>query len=206
MNSEDDSTLLLKISNLLHGSRGSIPEQFFRTFEGIPFVECTYCGVHLRSPGTMYRISKLYCEVELLQETSICLECYKKVKAFYSQESLQALRNYYEGISLSIDERRRIAKDADLDRIYLLTHACIFCKTPRTKISTFILYSMFEADQIIYHPLRPRLVCEKCIITVYELLSKQTKDDGRRFFDDYFGLPPELHPIELNQAFIARIR
>jgi hypothetical protein len=64
---------------------------------------------------------------------------------------------------------------------------------------------MFEADQIIYHPIRTRLVCVTCILELYELLSAQTKDDGRKFFEDYFGLPPELHPVEMNEVFIERL-
>jgi hypothetical protein len=203
--SEDDPTFLIRISNLLHGSQGGIPKQFIRSFEGIPFEECTYCGKHLRSPRTLYRISKLYGEGELLQEWAICVECYTEVKAFYSQESLQALKQYYAELSFSFNERRRIALNPDLDRLKLLTDVCLFCKTSRHEISTYMLYSMFEADQIIYHPIRTRLVCVTCILELYELLSAQTKDDGRKFFEDYFGLPPELHPVEMNEVFIERL-
>ena len=62
MKSNDDTTILIRISNLLHGSRGPIPELFYRTFEGTPFDVCTYCGTQLRSPEILYRISKLFCE------------------------------------------------------------------------------------------------------------------------------------------------
>lgn len=163
--------------------------RFHRFFAGEQFQRCDYCDTNLLVPQTSYTINKYYEEGELKQETAQCRNCRKKVSGGYSQESLESQKQLWSSIDKTA--RCEISANPDVDRSFILTSKCILCGLGREEAPAHCEYAYCEGQEIVYF-LHPMMVCRQCLIRLFDALSEKTKDHRRRFYEDHYGLPPDL--------------
>lgn len=182
-----------KILRYLEGFLGfwrePIPERYYRFFADELFQSCDYCDTNLLVPNTSYTIYKYYEDGELKQETAQCRNCREKLMGGYSQESLETQKQLWASIDRSA--RYEISANPDVDRSSILTSRCIFCRLGREDAPAYGEYAHCEGQEIVYFH-HPMMICRKCLLRLFDALSEKTKDHRRRFFEDHYGLPPDL--------------
>jgi hypothetical protein len=177
-----------RLINYMEGLRAEIPKLFYRTFEDKPFEACDFCYQTFDST-TQYAIMKFGTATELKQEICLCMECGQKLNEQYSDESKQVIKQMFGDnfLHARIEQTVEIKRDREL----VLTAECAKCGTPRDEAKESVTYGFFEGAQILYY-VPPYMLCDGCIVALYDQLSDQTKEIEGRFMADHLGLPPEF--------------
>lgn len=182
----DHEALVKVLERVMGAQRGPIPQRYQRTFEERPFEACDFCAKPLLEAGTRYTITKVHVEGELRQELAICLDCTAILEQGYSEQSRRATQ--WLLFDFAPGTRLRAAMREDGDPIERMTRSCLLCDTLREEALTFVEYAACEGGEIVYQS-NPFLICETCLLRINDLLSDQTKEAWRRFWDDHFGFP-----------------
>ena len=172
----------------MEGLRTEIPKLFYRTFEDKPFESCDFCSQSF-GEATQYVIMKFGSAQELKQEISLCMECGQKLNSQYSDESKQIIKDSFGDSFLHARLERTL--EIKSDRELVLTAECAKCGTPRDEAKEHVTYGFFEGGSILYY-VPPYMLCDGCIISLYDQLSEKTKEIEGRFLADHLGLPPEF--------------
>jgi hypothetical protein len=75
---------------------------------------------------------------------------------------------------------------------------CAYCGTARDDCRRHAITGLFQGDQMIEHYADqfnlhwPMIICEACVESANELISKQTRDEWNRFVEHNFDGPPGL--------------
>lgn len=177
--------------------RADIPPQFQRTFEEKPFDTCSLCGHSLFDPDKAYAISKIFMAKKLCHEIVFCRDCLDQMSQYYSQKSIQTVRQVFSKIDKG--KRWMIGDNPKLDRVKLLTGDCILCAKPKRDISDYIEAAVCLENKILF-TLRPWMICMDCQQTLFNSLSDETKEQFRRIDEKYFGFPPDgSNAIDIEQ-------
>lgn len=138
-----------------------------------PFEHCSRCGATLNE-GNAYQINKAWRGGECIFEYAFCTECRDSLLEEFSEESKRNLMRHQE-------EKMRDGASG--------TGECAFCGCDRTNIE----HQDFTITALcIYHEIVDSLlICFNCQTGMHELLSQQTKDVRRRFFEEVPGVPPD---------------
>jgi hypothetical protein len=182
--------VLDQIEKLLSPIRLPIPAQFHRTFEDRPFDTCDFCGRALRVTGTRYMIAKYYSAGELRQEVSLCAETMGALRKCYSEPSLKSMEQWYSPKLISA--RMEFARSLRGDLPQQLTERCVFCSRPKSELSEYFEYAQCEGSELLCLTY-PSMQCGGCTLKILNSLSAPTLEMRRRFFEEHFGLPPNVN-------------
>jgi hypothetical protein len=184
---DPEQSLLKALESVLGTWREPVPQRYHRTFEEKPFDTCDFCGKPLLAPGIDYLVTKFFRQDELVQEMVVCLDCGKEMQKTYSAESAQAIQRFFSRLSLV--RRLQIVANNEFNRLGAMTARCCLCDAPKEKVTHYVEYAHCVGTEVVYH-VYPAMLCEDCILQANELLSKETRERWRRFYDEHFGFPP----------------
>jgi len=138
-----------------------------------PFEHCSRCAASLLD-GRPYQINKAWRGGECIFEYAFCLDCRDSLLSEFSEESKGNLLQYQE-------QHMRDGATGTTD--------CAFCGNMREDIQNldFTTTALCELTS----SLDSLLICFDCQSVMHELLSQETKDVRRRFFEDVPGVPPD---------------
>ena len=77
------------------------------------------------------------------------------------------------------------------DKSKRLTSNCVVCDTEKDDELGYHEYAYCENDKLGYG-IYPYMMCEACILKLYNMLSKETIEAYHKFIDTHLGLPPEF--------------
>lgn len=191
-----------------------IPAELYSDYSGNPFDTCIDCGADLLNDEVPYVIVKQIVAGETVFEMAICLSCTTKLQQEYSEESKQAIRNWFAEQAWKIakeqEKQRQAAEGSDTPSgqsgdpeltARRLNH-CHLCGTLRTEAHRYIVEavcigrSVVSASEPSLMLSFPLLICEKCTEGMSDQISQMTRDRWNRFVEDHFDGPPgiELEP------------
>lgn len=151
-----------------------IPEDFHSFETGKPFDTCIECDRDLNYPRADYIIEKGYQDDEVVYEYALCNDCAQNLSGEMSKDSTKHLKRCL---------KRPILK-ATID-------GCRICGLPRDELPSYAMVGGCLGDEMIFWNV-PILICEPCLETVYEGLSKKTRDIMDDFEERNFPGPPEM--------------
>lgn len=162
------------------------PEFYSIEHDG-PFMECSRCSASL-SEGPPYQINKAWRGGECIFEYAFCAGCRDSLLAEFSEESKNNLLRHQE----------QNMRDGTLG-----TTACAFCGCERSGINhqDFTTTALCEHDEVV----DSLLICFDCQAGMHELLSQQTKDVRRRFFEEIPGVPPDWEVWQPDESEIHQV-
>ncbi|MDF1751342.1 MAG: hypothetical protein P1U89_01065 [Verrucomicrobiales bacterium] len=151
-----------------------IPEDFFSFETGEPFNQCIECKSDLNESESDYIIEKSYQDGEVIYEYALCDSCCKDLRGEMSKESMKHLKKAL---------KRPVLKTT--------IDGCRCCGIPRSELPGFTIVGACVGNHMIFWD-APVLICDPCLETISEGLSKQTRD----LLDDFevrnFPGPPEM--------------
>lgn len=152
-----------------------------------PFEQCSRCGAAL-DHGKAYQINKAWRSGECIFEYAFCSDCRDSLLDEFSEESKNNLMKHQE-------EKMRDGANG--------TGECAFCGCERSGIANqdFTTTALCIYD----HVLDSLLICFDCQAGMHELLSQQTKDVRRRFFEEVPGVPPDWETWQPDDKEIHRV-
>jgi len=173
-----------------------IPQEFHSDETEAPFTHCLMCGRSLLDYDGVYLVEKAYRTFpnfdakDLIFEYAICQDCAEKMRASFSDESRQAIEQYFE---TRIDEdtrARQLLGDEDFDAD-ASTATCAISGTPRAELNEYQLFGAFTGDQMIVYT-TPMLLSGAVLDEVMTQLSKATRDELGGFMAEHLPQPPGL--------------
>lgn len=161
-----------------------IPPEFHSIEHDGPFETCSRCATSL-ADCDHFQINKAWRAGECTFEYAFCSKCRDSLLDEFSEESKTNLMRHQE------KHLRDTAAGTD---------ACAFCGCQRKEIPTqdFTTTALAKGDRM----LDSLLICFDCQTVMHELLSQQTKDVRRRFFEDIPGVPPDWEVWEPDDSEI----
>ncbi|TLD70483.1 hypothetical protein FEM03_12200 [Phragmitibacter flavus] len=162
-------------------------EEFYSIEHDGPFQECSRCSASLIE-GQPYQINKAWRAGECIFEYAFCAVCRDALLAEFSEESKGNLLNHQE------QHMRDGSKG---------TEECAFCGSGRPGIANqdFTTTALCERNEV----LDSLLICFTCQAGMHELLSQQTKDVRRRFFEEVPGVPPDWEVWKPDESEIHQV-
>lgn len=157
-----------------------IPSDFLSFETGGAFDTCVECEGSLSGDSADYIIEKSYQDGEVIYEYALCGDCCKSMKGEMSKESTKHLKK-----SL----KRPILKTT--------IDGCRCCGIPKHELPSYTIVGSCLGNDMIFWNV-PVLICEPCLETISEGLSKQTRDMLDDFEQRNFPGPPEFE-IDLPQ-------
>ena len=172
---------------------GDIPEQFHQRFGGDYFSHCSFCAKELFNENSSYMVNKIYRQNECVYEIAYCLECSQKMKETFSEESLEDIIAFFPTEDELKERRMSIILLGKEDKNEKLTQDCVICEEKKNTLQEgYHEYAYCENDKLGYG-IYPYMMCESCILLLYNTLSEETLQAYHGFFETHFGLPPELN-------------
>ncbi len=176
-----------------------IPEVFYETNTKEPFRKCTICGIELIESNLPYVIEKAiknYPEdkkTDVIFEYAICIECVEETRNSLSKESLEKINNYMLNHTDLLTRRNFLLSGNNLNVNDWLSN-CVVNNKPTEELPEYQIVCQCQGDKMLYTYMPYMLSCD-VTEEIQELLSKQTKDELDRFYDENLGLPPDLKEL-----------
>jgi len=168
-----------------------IPDIFYQHDDGEPFSECISCGKTLLNDDEEYFIEKAirnFPDIEAHQiifEYAICMDCASKMRASLSQTSRVRVDQFF----LKKIMERNPEKDLKNPLEY-----CLLSDRHKNDEQEYQIYAHCKGNQI--NTSKGFFMLSGSILDeINDLLSQETKDELDRFWDDNFGVPPELKEL-----------
>ncbi|MEL6676120.1 MAG: hypothetical protein AAFR61_28190 [Bacteroidota bacterium] len=187
-----------ELSNMFP-ERVAIPPVFYHTESEAPFSHCVLCERELLESNTSYLVEKA-CKyhpetgnTDVKFEYAICWECAGDMDAVMSDESRDAMMEYLIQHVNLLERRERLLTDHGLVSEKWIDH-CMFKGSTLEANEHFQLIGHFKGKQMVFS-LMPYMVGEEAMKEMSLLLSSKTLGEMNRFFDQFFGLPPELKDL-----------
>lgn len=151
-----------------------IPEDFYSSETGLPFTSCVECNADITSEDSDYILEKGIFDDEVIYEYALCDDCCKGLRKQLSKDSLKHIRR----------SLKRPLLKATID-------GCRICALPRHELPSHVIVGSCVGDQMLFLGV-PILLCEPCLETISEGLSKETQDILDDFEERNFPGPPEM--------------
>ncbi len=182
----------------------ALPEIFYSDSTGKPLKECVMCGKNVLEPGTPYliekafRYNKKYDIRDTILEYAVCHECYEKMAAKLSTESLQRMQDYFSNnIHFMLRAEALIGRPEPKLNDWI--GKCCVKGTDISDCAEYQVCCQCEGDKMLFTHL-PIMLSEAALMELNELLSAKTKEELDRFRDEFLGLPPELRELLKDRA------
>ncbi len=168
-----------------------IPKKFHNSLEERPFVQCSICDRPFDEQSE-YMIEKAYKRADnggeqLIFEYAICRSCAEDLRRSLSQESLQAIQNYF---------KERVQQQAHHNPALLddQIEQCMISGKALNDCSEYQIYAHCRGSQLM--PMEGMyMISGEIVEEIQELLSKSTRDELNRFMQENLGGPPELREL-----------
>ncbi len=176
-----------------------IPEQFYSDAEGKPFDKCVVCGKNLLEEGTHYVIEKAmknyegYAFSSTVFEYAMCIDCYQEMQKGMSEESMQNLQRYYQGVMESRGNEPMMINLNTFD-INAWLSKCFFREKPVKEMKEYQLIGQFNGRHMVLNT-PPMAIGEEVMEEMAELLSEKTRGEMDRFREQFLGPPPEIEEL-----------
>ncbi len=172
-----------------------IPPEFESFAEDGPFRQCQVCGCPIYTTEQPYLIERAFKKDEVIFEYAICLDCRTKMQKQISQESQTRVDHYFHEHVDLIQRREHLMKQSDRRLVDWIDH-CIITGKSREEAGEYQIMSICSADHMLYDYL-PMMISAEAMEEITKLLSPKTKDHLDGFVDEFLGLPPEIHNLDL---------
>ena len=123
----------------------------------------------------------------------MCLDCYQDMQKGMSEESMQNLQRYYQGLIAS-KGGNVISIDLSTFDLKDWLSKCFFKDKPVQEMKEYQLIGQFEGSQMIMNT-PPMAIGEEVMEEMAGLLSEQTRGEMDRFRDEFLGPPPEIEEL-----------
>ena len=160
-----------------------IPKIFHSAYLEGPFTRCTGCEKDLQSASCLYEIQKVYKGKQPIFEYALCTDCGENLVKEYSQQSMQALQQYFVEHYWPLQQEN-------------ICHLChkLLLEVPGQERAMMALCKGQEL--MIYF-----MLCQSCMEAMEALLSEQTRKIMGDFIQDKFpGVPAEFTPFPVLQV------
>jgi len=149
-----------------------IPRDFHSEYEDRPFHTCSRCG-ELLEVFDNYQINKAFRNGECVFEYVFCGPCRDALLDEFSEESKLNMMRHQEQ---HLRETHGIQE-------------CAFCgqSQAETPMRDYVITALCKQTSL----LDSLMICERCQMSMHELLSEKTRDVRRRFFEELPGVPPD---------------
>ncbi len=183
-----------------------IPSVFFSDKDNAPFQRCQVCDVSLLESGREYFVEKAFRTYpdfsarDTVFEYAICLQCYAKIQDQISRESIHRIQNYLsQWVQATLRPGNPTYSSPDDPEAGLST--CAIKGTPIHALREYQIVGFFRGGAIV-PGIQPYAIGGDVIDEMTELLSAKTRDEIDGFTDRYFGLPPELRNLFLDNPLV----
>lgn len=184
--------------SLPFASRVVIPPVLYADATGEPFKHCVMCSKALDEPDTHYMIEKALRYdrkndvTETLLEYAICSDCYEKMAASLSKESVDKLTEYFRH-NIDLYSRIHLLTDGKTDVKEWLAK-CALTGQDLKDCDEYQICCECEGGNVVLSHL-PVMFSGAAIEAMAELLSPETKEELDRFRDEFLGIPPEWREL-----------
>lgn len=182
-----------------------IPDFFHSVYEGGPFSQCDCCRTDLTAPGTIYLVLKHLHHradgpAEAIVEFALCVDCLMTQVPDPSEESREAIMAFRAERRAELPPSDRIFQRPPADNV---PEACELCGRAAGDCRTFSARAVVETDDegtpsmhrmvgTRFTGMSPAMMCDQCHGQMSERLSRQTRDDWDRFYEQIDDSPPAL--------------
>jgi hypothetical protein len=173
-----------------------IPNVFHCSETDAPFSHCTICNHELINHNIPYVIEKAikyYTEnkvKDIIFEYALCFNCLEKMRNSLSDESKTGIDQFIMGSS-DLEKRRQMLLNRDSLDVNDWISSCIVNNSDIDDLPEYQIMCQCQGQHMLYTDMPFMLSCHAAE-QMQELLSKKTKDELDRFYDDFLGLPPDL--------------
>ncbi len=168
-----------------------IPDIFYQHDNGEPFNKCISCGKPLYINDEEYFIEKAFRNFpsinarEVVFEYAICFSCTTKMRSSLSLNSRARVDEFFI--------KKLSQKDFEKDFSDPLEF-CLLSNRHKNEEQEYQIYAHCKGNEI--NGSQGFFMISGTILDeINELLSPETKDELDRFWDNNFGLPPELKEL-----------
>lgn len=162
-------------------------EEFYSEEHDGPFTHCSKCSYSLED-GHPYQVNKSWKDTECIFEYAFCHQCRESLLEEFSTESkLNLIRFQQKHFKVHV---KGITQ-------------CSFCEASRMTGDTmeFTTTALFTNASM----LDSLMICFDCQASMHEVLSVETKDVRRRFFESIPGVPPDWEIWEPEDSDVHRV-
>lgn len=177
----------------------NIPDQFRQRFDKALFDNCTICRRKF-SDNQGYVINKIYQNGECIYEVTYCTDCQQTLRNTFSAQSKKSIREFFPN-DVAQYVKRMLIMLAGGNKSEFLTRYCIKCKADKNDTPNYHEYAYCEGAQIMYGDY-PYMICESCVLQLYNMMSNETRQAYHRFMDEHFGLPPDFYSKKVEEKLI----
>ncbi len=174
------------------------PEEFYRTDPHEPFRVCTFCGKNFDSKQR-FLVEKAFRQYpghkakDVVFEYAICLECYQEYQTKLSDESSRRLEEYFSSKTDFVGRRKRLLEKKPWNVKDWLSE-CFVSGEKKEDMKEYQIIGEFYGDKLIFG-YWPALISGDTVGEMAALLSNQTLDDFRDYFDTIYDPPDGLKKL-----------
>jgi hypothetical protein len=177
-----------------------IPEIFYSDRTGKPFSHCINCDCFLLDGGIPYVIEKAvkkytkFNTEDTIFEHAMCINCQRELRKTLSLQSRKRIDDYMTQ-KVDFEERRKSLQANHGPDPEPWLSKCIVDGSDISEQSEYQVYCQCEGLQTLYAYM-PFMISGSAMEEIQNLLSAETRDEIDRFMGEFFGLPPELKPLD----------
>jgi hypothetical protein len=165
-----------------------------------PFERCLVCETSLQEGGTPYIVEKAYRRNaaydvdELIFECALCLSCRGDLIERFSDHSLECVNDFYREHLNVADRLARLSGGSDGGDVEARVDRCMFQGTPREEMKEYQVVA-FARGPWLKLDLTPALIGGGAADALSEDLSRATRDEGGRFWEEHLGPSPDVQKL-----------
>lgn len=187
----------------MHKEKTLIPEFFFSR-DGEPISHCLVCERYLLDDAD-YVIEKSFNRypgvnsLDTIYEIAVCMPCLQKLTNEYSEESEQAIQQYFRE-NMDFTMHLKLTQEEMYDHELFLSK-CAVKGTPMESLDHFQVSAQCRGSHLVFGQ-TPFLLSGAAIDEMTDLLSNETIDFMNGFRDTYLPPPTDLHPLFEERDFV----
>jgi len=183
-----------------------IPDVFQSSDTDAPFSNCTICNAELIESDSMYIIEKAiknYKETQVkdvIFEYALCLNCLDEMRHSLSNESKEKIDQYLLDKSDLAERRETLINDNRLDVNEWISN-CFVNDEKAEELPEYQIMCQCQGKHMLFTYMPFMLSCNAAE-EIQQLLSKQTKEELDRFYNENLNIPPELEEFFKTKTLI----
>lgn len=184
-----------------------IPREFHSLADG-PFTRCMVCDADLIEGDVRYLVERIFRGSEPIVEYAMCVACQEGMCSELSQESLQAIQEYYQQVDFDarVDRlRNHLAATTDPSDVAAAFQdsavldvdvspwldSCLVTGKPRSECHGHQVIALCQGQRLELSVV-PIMISNEAIEGLLKVISKKTRDRLDDFMGENFGMPPEF--------------
>lgn len=163
------------------------------------FKRCSICNGKLEDVS-LYVIEKNFHRISTntdfdpIHEHAVCIHCTQMMNQEVSEESMAAMRTFMHKHGTELLQNMDSFKASENPDLNLWKQYCSFTRESISNEKEFTISAMIQNGKMINDNI-PIITSGKFVQSMYDILSKSTKEYFDGFKDEFFDLPPDIKDI-----------